>query len=163
MVSTAGVKTSTRTILGTEWGAGSDLRLHSNSAHAFDFSMEYQQTYIENYLPFIEEKPWISGCTYWNFIDFNVAERQESMPRVNNKGVAYNDRTLKDVAYYFKSMWRKDVPVVHIASRDWQQEREVRMTFSASRYIPTFQKWNFSSMARAVERRRQIIVSPTSM
>ena len=103
----------------SEWGAGSDLRLHSNSAHAFDFSMEYQQTYIEHYLPFIEKKPWISGCTYWNFIDFNVAERQESMPRVNNKGVAYNDRTLKDVAYYFKSMWRKDVPVVHIASRDW--------------------------------------------
>ena len=103
----------------SEWGAGSDLRLHSNSAHALDFSMEYQQTYIEHYLPFIEEKPWISGCTYWNFIDFNVAERQESMPRVNNKGVAYNDRTLKDVAYYFKSMWRKDIPVVHIASRDW--------------------------------------------
>ena len=103
----------------SEWGAGSDQRLHSNSAHAFDFSIEYQQTYIEHYLPFIEEKPWISGCTYWNFIDFNVAERQESMPRVNNKGIAYNDRTLKDVAYYFKSMWRKDIPVVHIASRDW--------------------------------------------
>lgn len=103
----------------SEWGAGSDLRLHSNSAHAFDFSIEYQQTYIEHYLPFIEEKPWISGCTYWNFIDFNVAARQESMPRVNNKGVAYNNRTLKDVAYYFKSMWRKDIPVVHIASRDW--------------------------------------------
>lgn len=103
----------------SEWGAGSDQRLHSNSAHAFDFSIEYQQTYIEHYLPFIEEKPWISGCTYWNFIDFNVAERQESMPRVNNKGIAYNNRTLKDVAYYFKSMWRKDIPVVHIASRDW--------------------------------------------
>lgn len=103
----------------SEWGAGSDRRLHSYQAHPFDFSMEYQQTYIEHYLPFIEQKPWISGCTYWNFIDFNVAARQESMPRVNNKGVAYNDRSLKDVAYYFKSMWRKDVPVVHIASRDW--------------------------------------------
>ena len=103
----------------SEWGAGSDRRLHSNQAHPFDFSIEYQQTYIEHYLPFIEEKPWISGCSYWNFIDFNVAARQESMPRVNNKGAAYNDRTLKDVGYYFKAMWRKDVPVVHIASRDW--------------------------------------------
>lgn len=103
----------------SEWGAGSDRRLHSNQAHPFDFSIEYQQTYIEHYLPFIEKKPWISGCSYWNFIDFNVAARQESMPRVNNKGAAYNDRTLKDVGYYFKSMWRKDVPVVHIASRDW--------------------------------------------
>ena len=103
----------------SEWGAGSDRRLHSVNVHPFDFSIEYQQTYIEHYLPFIEQKPWISGCTYWNFIDFNVAARQESMPRVNNKGVAYNDRTWKDVAYYFKSMWRTDIPVVYIASRDW--------------------------------------------
>lgn len=104
----------------SEWGAGSDRRLHTTEGRAFDFSMEYQQTYVEHYLPFIEEKEWISGCTYWNFIDFNVAARQESMPRVNNKGLFYNDRTPKDVAYYFKSMWRKDIPVLRIASRDWK-------------------------------------------
>lgn len=103
----------------SEWGAGSDRRLHSTGGHAFDFSIEYQQTYIEHYLPFIEETEWISGCAYWNFIDFNVAARQESMPRVNNKGLAYNNRTLKDVAYYFKAMWREDSPVLRIASRDW--------------------------------------------
>ena len=103
----------------SEWGAGSDRRLHSNHGHAFDFSIEYHQTYVEHYLPFIENTEWISGCTYWNFIDFNVAARQESMPRVNNKGVAYNNRVWKDVAYYFKAMWRKDVPVLRIASRDW--------------------------------------------
>lgn len=104
----------------SEWGAGSDRRLHTTEGRAFDFSMEYQQTYVEHYLPFIEEKEWISGCTYWNFIDFNVAARQESMPRVNNKGLFYNDRTPKDVAYYFKSMWRKDIPVLRIASSDWK-------------------------------------------
>lgn len=104
----------------SEWGAGSDRRLHTTEGRAFDFSMEYQQTYVEHYLPFIEEKEWISGCTYWNFIDFNVAARQESMPRVNNKGLFYNDRTPKDVVYYFKSMWRKDIPVLRIASRDWK-------------------------------------------
>lgn len=104
----------------SEWGAGSDRRLHTTEGRAFDFSMEYQQTYVEYYLPFIEEKEWISGCTYWNFIDFNVAARQESMPRVNNKGLFYNDRTPKDVVYYFKSMWRKDIPVLRIASRDWK-------------------------------------------
>lgn len=106
-------------IIISEWGAGGDRRLHSTHAKAFDFSIEYHQTYVEHYLPFIEEKEWISGCAYWNFIDFNVAGRQESMPRVNNKGLFYNDRTPKDVAYYFKSMWRKDIPVLHIASRDW--------------------------------------------
>lgn len=106
-------------IIISEWGAGSDRRLHSTHAKAFDFSIEYHQTYVEHYLPFIEEKEWISGCAYWNFIDYNIAGRQESMPRVNNKGLFYNDRTPKDVAYYFKSMWRKDIPVLHIASRDW--------------------------------------------
>ena len=104
-------------IIISEWGAGSDRRLHSDRPRAFDFSIEYQQTYVEHYLKFIEETPYICGATYWNFIDFNVATRQESMPRVNNKGVAYNDRELKDVAYYFKSMWRKDIPVMRIAAR----------------------------------------------
>ena len=104
----------------SEWGAGSDKRLHSTQGRAFDFSIEYQQTYIEHYLPFIENTEWIRGCAYWNFIDFNVAARQESMPRVNNKGLAYNNRIWKDVAYYFKAMWRKDIPVIRIASRDWE-------------------------------------------
>lgn len=104
----------------SEWGAGSDKRLHSTQGRAFDFSIEYRQTYIEHYLPFIENTEWISGCAYWNFIDFNVAARQESMPRVNNKGLAYNNRIWKDVAYYFKAMWRKDIPVIRIASRDWE-------------------------------------------
>lgn len=109
----------TQPLIVSEWGAGSDRRLHSNNGHPFDFSIEYQQKFVEHYLDYIEKTPWINGCTYWNFIDFNVAARQESMPRYNNKGVAYTDRTLKDVAYYFKAMWRKDVPVVRIASRDW--------------------------------------------
>ena len=107
-----------RPIIISEWGAGSDRRLHSEDPHPFDFSIEYQQKYIEHYLHFIEEMEWICGNAYWNFIDFNVAARQESMPRVNNKGVFYNDRQPKDVAYYFKAMWRKDIPVVRIASRD---------------------------------------------
>ena len=108
-----------RPIIISEWGAGSDKRIHSYNGHAFDFSIEYHQTYTEHYLPFIEEKEWIAGNAYWNFIDFNVAARQESMPRVNNKGLFYNDRTPKDLAFYFKAMWRTDIPVLHIASRDW--------------------------------------------
>lgn len=107
-----------RSLIVSEWGAGSDARLHSVKPVPFDFSIEYQQKYIEHYLPYMEKNDYISGGAYWNFIDFNVAERQESMPRVNNKGLFYNNRQPKDVAYYFKSMWRQDVPVVHIAVRD---------------------------------------------
>lgn len=105
-------------IIISEWGAGSDRRLQSFEPKAFDFSTDYQQVYVEHYLPYIEQTPWISGCAYWNFIDFNVAARQESMPRVNNKGLFYNDRSPKDIAYYFKAMWRDDVPVVRIACHD---------------------------------------------
>jgi beta-galactosidase len=117
-------------IIVSEWGSGSDRRIHSTQSRAFDFSIEYQQRYVEHYLPYIENNDYIAGCAYWNFIDYNVAARQESMPRVNNKGLFYNDRTPKDIAYYFKAMWREDIPVLRIASRDWASrtgnERELR-------------------------------------
>ena len=106
-------------IIISEYGAGSDRRLHSFTPQCFDFSIEYQQNYIEYYLPVIEQKKYVSGSTLWNFIDFSSALRDESMPRINNKGVLYNDRTPKDVFYYYKSLFRKDIPVLHIASRDW--------------------------------------------
>ena len=131
----------------SEWGAGSDRRLHTTNDYAFDFSIEYQQTYVEHYLPYIEKKEWISGCAYWNFIDFNVAARQESMPRVNNKGLFYNDRTPKDVAYYFKAMWREDIPVLHIASRDWPVRTGVPGGLQPERSTPTCRKWSCWSTA----------------
>lgn len=103
----------------SEFGAGSDRRLQTLSPEVFDFSMQWQQNYLEHYLPEIQKRNFIVGATEWNFIDFNVATRQESMPRVNNKGLAYNNRSLKDVYYYFKAFLRKDEPVLHIAVNDW--------------------------------------------
>ncbi|SHE91290.1 glycoside hydrolase family 2 TIM barrel-domain containing protein [Dysgonomonas macrotermitis] len=105
----------------SEYGAGSDRRIHSLQPQRFDFSIEYQQEYIEHYLPVIEREPYIAGATYWNFIDFGSAQRDESMPRINNKGLVYADRTPKDVYYYFKANFRQDIPVLHIASYDWDK------------------------------------------
>ncbi len=110
----------------SEYGAGSDRRLHSLQPHAFDFSIEYQQKYLEHYLPVLEETPYICGGTHWNFIDFSSALRDESMPRINNKGLVYADRTPKDVYYYYKAAWRHDIPVLHIASRDWTHRAGVQ-------------------------------------
>ena len=112
----------------SEYGAGSDKRLHSLVPHAFDFSIEYQQKYLEHYLPVLEETPYICGGTHWNFIDFSSALRDESMPRINNKGLVYADRTPKDVYYYYQSTWRKDIPVLHIASRDWTRRTGVQQS-----------------------------------
>lgn len=109
----------THPMIVSEYGAGSDKRLHSLSPRAFDFSIEYQQKYLEHYLPILEETPYICGGTHWNFIDFSSALRDESMPRINNKGLVYADRTPKDVYYYYQAVWRKDIPVLHLASRDW--------------------------------------------
>lgn len=119
-------KHPTHPVIVSEYGAGSDKRLHSLQPKAFDFSIEYQQLYLEHYLPVIEHTPYISGGTHWNFIDFSSALRDESMPRINNKGLVYADRTPKDVYYYYKAAWREDVPVLHIASRDWVQRAGVQ-------------------------------------
>lgn len=110
-----------RPLLVSEYGAGSDCRIHSLHPKPFDFSMEYQQIFLEHYLPFIEQTPYICGATHWNLIDFSSALREESMPRINNKGLLTNDRTPKDVYYYYQATWRKDIPVLHIATRDWLQ------------------------------------------
>lgn len=113
-------------VIVSEYGAGSDKRLHSLQPKSFDFSIEYQQKYLEHYLPVIEEKKYVSGGTHWNFIDFSSALRDESMPRINNKGLVYADRTPKDVFYYYKAMFREDIPVLHIASRDWNRRAGVQ-------------------------------------
>ncbi len=105
-------------VIVSEYGAGSDRRLHSGEPQPFDFSIEYQQRYIEHYLPVLERTPYVCGGAYWNFIDFSSALRDESMPRINNKGLVCADRTPKDVYYYFKAAWRREVPVLHIAGRD---------------------------------------------
>ncbi len=110
----------------SEYGAGSDRRLHTLAPRAFDFSIEYQQKYLEHYLPVLEETPYVCGGTHWNFIDFSSALRDESMPRINNKGLVYADRTPKDVYYYYKAAWRSDIPVLHIASRDWTRRSGVQ-------------------------------------
>ncbi|MEZ5005106.1 MAG: glycoside hydrolase family 2 TIM barrel-domain containing protein [Bacteroides graminisolvens] len=44
-----------RPIIVSEYGAGSDKRLHSFTPRHFDFSIEYQQQYLEHYLPVIEK------------------------------------------------------------------------------------------------------------
>lgn len=106
-------------IIVSEYGAGSDRRLHSLNPEPFDFSIEYQQKYLEHYIPVIEDSVFIAGASHWNLIDFGSAKREESMPRINNKGLLYADRTPKDVFHYFKAAWREDIDYVYIASRDW--------------------------------------------
>lgn len=114
-----------RSLLVSEFGAGSDRRLQSLKPEIFDFSMQWQQTFLEHYLPVIMERPYVIGGAEWNFIDFSSASRQKSMPHINNKGLVYADRTPKDVYYYFQAFLRKDIPVLHAAVSDWSRRTVV--------------------------------------
>lgn len=110
----------------SEYGAGSDRRIHSLAPEAFDFSMEYQQDYLEHYLPVIEDSAFVAGASHWNFIDFSSANRAESMPHINNKGLVGNDRRKKDVFYYYKAVWHDTTDTVsHIAVRDWPDRTDI--------------------------------------
>lgn len=113
-------QTPGRPMIVSEYGAGSDCRLHSLNPEPFDFSIEYQQKYLEHYLPVIENSTYVAGAAHWNLVDFGSALREESMPRINNKGLLYSDRTPKDVWHFYKASWRDDIDFVYIASRDWQ-------------------------------------------
>jgi beta-galactosidase len=108
-----------RPLIISEFGAGSDRRLQSLHPERFDFSMQWQQAYLEHYLPVILQRPFLIGAAVWNFIDFSSASRQESMPHINNKGLVDNQRHPKDVYYYLQALLRADRPVLHIAVSDW--------------------------------------------
>lgn len=125
-------------IIVSEYGAGSDRRLHSLSPRPFDFSMEYQQKYLEHYLGVIEDSSFVAGASHWNLIDFGSALREESMPRINNKGILYSDRTPKDVYHLFKASWRKDIDHVYIASRDWPKRVAVTDSLFATMPIKVY-------------------------
>lgn len=111
----------------SEYGAGSDLRLHSFDPEPFDFSVEYQQMYLEHYLPVIEDSTFVAGASHWNFIDFSSANRAEAMPHINNKGLATNSRRKKDVYNYFRAAWHtlSEDTVAHIAVRDWPERTDI--------------------------------------
>jgi beta-galactosidase len=108
----------------SEYGIGSDKRVHTLQPSNYDYSIEYQQLLHESIFPQILDRKFIIGSTVWNFIDFESPERQESTPHMNNKGLTYSNRVPKDVYFYYQAMFRTD-PVIHIASRDWNERKGI--------------------------------------
>jgi len=108
-----------RCIVVSEYGAGSDIRLHSKNPKRFDFTTEYQQYFHEQHLPQILERPYLNASAAWNQFDFGSAKRGDSKPGINQKGLLNFDRKPKDIYYYYKAQLSKE-PVIHIASHDWK-------------------------------------------
>lgn len=108
-----------RPLMISEYGAGSDRRVHSRSPARFDFSIEYQQEFHEANFAQVLDRPWLVGSAIWNHFDFGSNHRQDTMFAVNQKGLYDYDRSPKDVAFYYRAQL-SDEPVLHIATRDWR-------------------------------------------
>jgi len=116
--------TTDRPVFLSEFGAGSDNRIHTYKPQIFDFSPEYQVDFNKHYINEVEKRDYYIGYSIWNFIDFHVDGRIDVQPNLNNKGMVSSDRQPKDVYYYFQARWSKQ-PMVHIASNFWADRTEV--------------------------------------
>lgn len=108
-----------RPLIISEYGANSDLRLHSLNPRRFDSTTEYQRMFHESYLAQIDARPYIVGMAIWNEFDFGAELRGENMPHVNNKGMWTYDRQPKDIHYFYRANYSAK-PVLHIAAADWK-------------------------------------------
>ena len=86
----------------------------------------------------------LTGAAMWIFKDFATPLRPGNpVPRVNQKGVAERDGTLKESYYVFQSYW-SDKPMLHIYGHTWPvrwgkagEEKEVKV-FSNCREAELF-------------------------
>lgn len=106
----------------SEYGAGSDPRVHTAAPIRFDFSMEGQKRFLESFLKQVQDRPFIAGATVWNLIDFSSEMRVDATPRFNNKGLALADRTPKDTYYLYQAALA-DRPVLRIAETNYKTRK----------------------------------------
>ena len=76
-----------RLIMVSEYGAGSDERLHSLDPVRFDFSVEHQQNYHESYMEQFAKRPYLNGTAVWNHFDFGSDSRHDSKPKINQNSM----------------------------------------------------------------------------
>ena len=104
----------------SEFGAGSDERVHTYSPRTFDFSPEFQLAFNREYINQMESRPDYVGYSIWNLIDFQVDGRGDSKPNLNQKGMLTSDRKKKEIYYYYQARWSKE-PMIHIFGADWTE------------------------------------------
>ncbi|HUP49777.1 MAG TPA: glycoside hydrolase family 2 TIM barrel-domain containing protein [Thermoanaerobaculia bacterium] len=108
-----------RPIIVSEYGAGTDERVHTTRPVAFDFSSEHGQNFHAASFPQLEARPFVLGTGVWNHFDFGSAGRQDTKFGLNQKGLFFYDRTPKDTVFYYQAALL-DQPVLYIA-REWSE------------------------------------------
>ena len=109
-----------------------------------DWSESYVINLFDWYLKEQEQMTNLTGAAMWIFKDFATPLRPGNpVPRVNQKGVAERDGTLKESYYVFQSYW-SDKPMLHIYGHTWPvrwgkagEEKEVKV-FSNCREVELF-------------------------
>lgn len=109
-----------RPMIASEYGAGSDARLHSLAPVRFDHTTEWQRMFHKSHLRQMASRPFIAGTLIWNQFDFSQPEAADTIPHMNQKGMMTFDRKPKDVYYLYQANLSKE-PVLYIASREWNR------------------------------------------
>jgi beta-galactosidase len=130
-----------RPLMVSEYGAGSDERVHSTKPVPFDFSSEYAQIFHLSSFSQMEQRPYLVGTAIWNHFDFASEARSDSKPTLNQKGMYFHDRTPKDTAFYYRAALL-DEPVLHIG-REWLRRAGSR---AEERVQPVWAYTNFDEV-----------------
>ncbi|MGM0546903.1 MAG: glycoside hydrolase family 2 TIM barrel-domain containing protein [Bacteroidota bacterium] len=107
-------------VLITEYGAGSDPRIRTEDPLRFDFSVEWQNRFMQQNLEEIYQRDFVAGAAVWNLFDFGSASRRDAVPAINSKGLMTFDREPKD-SYQLLRAWFSEEPTVRIGSKSWEQ------------------------------------------
>lgn len=103
-----------RPLIISEYGVGTDPKLHSTKPQMADHSVEYQLDFTEYHLAEMQKRPFVAGSLMWNFIDFHH-QAKWATPQVNSKGIVTKDRKKKDVYFLFQAYTLK-TPYVKLAT-----------------------------------------------
>jgi len=126
----------------SEYGAGGTQHCHSEDPQATTtkgnyerHDIEYQMWLHEGHIVAIRNFPQLLFTAQWQLFDIAVSNRNEgytecfdgettsindSLRRLNNKGLVERDHiTKKDTFYIYKAEWNKDDLFVHICGKDY--------------------------------------------
>lgn len=109
-----------RPIIVSEYGAGSDVRNHTQNPRSWDFSEDYYLIYSQSYLKQFKEMEFLAGHTAWAFADFGAASRGDAIPFINQKGLLTFDRKEKSAAILYAANFGS-APLLEFADRDYTE------------------------------------------
>ncbi|MEZ5040611.1 MAG: glycoside hydrolase family 2 TIM barrel-domain containing protein [Saprospiraceae bacterium] len=113
-----------RPMIVSEYGPGTDARLHAKTPKPYDYSEDYQYVMHASYLEQMMDLPFLAGFAAWNFADFGSERRGDAIPQVNQKGLVNFDRTEKDITGMYRAYFLKE-PVVYIAAHNYTKRTGV--------------------------------------